>query len=76
MAALSRRAAVLGTTLRARPAEQKAALIAAVCETVWPMVADGRVRPVVHARMPLADAADAHRLLDSGEVFGKLLLVP
>jgi NADPH:quinone reductase-like Zn-dependent oxidoreductase len=40
------------------------------------MVADGRVRPVVHARVPLADAADAHRLLDSGEVFGKLLLVP
>ncbi len=73
---MSRRAAVLGTTLRARPADQKAALIAAVREHVWPMVADGRVRPVVHARVPLADAADAHRMLDSGEVFGKLLLVP
>jgi NADPH:quinone reductase-like Zn-dependent oxidoreductase len=73
---MSRRAAVLGTTLRARPADQKAALVAAVREQVWPMVADGRVRPVVHARVPLADAADAHRMLDSGEVFGKLLLVP
>jgi len=73
---LSRRAAVLGTTLRARPAEQKTALVAAVREHVWPMIADGRVRPVVHARVPLDDAGRAHRMLDSGEVFGKLLLVP
>jgi NADPH2:quinone reductase len=73
---MTRRAAVLGTTLRARPAAQKTALVAAVREHVWPMVADGRVRPVVHARVPLDDAARAHRMLDSGEVFGKLLLVP
>ncbi len=73
---LQRRASVAGTTLRSRPAEQKAALVAAVGEHVWPMVADGRVRPVVHARLPLDRAADAHRLLDSGEVFGKLLLLP
>ncbi|GAA2721490.1 NAD(P)H-quinone oxidoreductase [Cellulomonas aerilata] len=73
---MSRRAAVLGTTLRARPGEQKAALVAAVREHVWPMVADGRVQPVVHARVPLDDAARAHRMLDAGEVFGKLLLVP
>jgi NADPH:quinone reductase len=45
-----------------------------VREHVWPMLADGRVRPVVHARLPLERAADAHRLLDSGEVFGKVLL--
>jgi len=43
---------------------------------VWPMVADGRVRPVVHDRVPLAEAARAHEALESGEVFGKLLLVP
>ncbi len=73
---LQRRASVAGTTLRSRPAEQKAALVAAVGEHVWPMVADGRVRPVVHARLPLDRAADAHRMLDSGEVFGKLLLLP
>lgn len=73
---LSRRASVLGTVLRSRPAHQKAAIMADVRERMWPLVADGRVRPVVHARLPLAQAGEAHRLLDSGEVFGKLVLVP
>lgn len=72
---LRRRASVIGTTLRSRPADEKAAIVAAVREHVWPLVEDGRVRPVVHARLPLDDAARAHELLDSGEVFGKLLLV-
>ena len=73
---IAKRATVLGTTLRARPPEDKATIVAAVHEHVWPMVADGRVRPVIHARLPLADAARAHELLESGEVFGKLLLIP
>jgi NADPH:quinone reductase len=73
---MARRATVSGTTLRSRPAAQKTALVAAVREHVWPMLADGRVRPVVHARLPLREASRAHALLDSGEVFGKLLLVP
>ena len=73
---LARRASVTGTTLRARPADEKAALVAKVRALAWPMLDDGRLRPVVHARLPLADAAAAHRLLDTGEVFGKLLLVP
>jgi putative PIG3 family NAD(P)H quinone oxidoreductase len=72
---MSRRATISGTTLRARPASQKADLVASVRAHVWPMLADGRVRPVVHARLPLERAADAHRLLDSGEVFGKVLLL-
>ncbi|WP_434019761.1 NAD(P)H-quinone oxidoreductase [Paraoerskovia sediminicola] len=75
-ALLTKRASVAGTTLRARPAAEKAAIVAAVREHVWPMIADGRVRPVVHAQLPLDRAAQAHALLDSGEVFGKLLLVP
>ena len=73
---LAKRATVLGTTLRSRPPAEKAAIVAAVREHVWPMIADGRVRPVIHDRLPLADAALAHRMLESGEVFGKLLLVP
>nr|WP_263600572.1 NAD(P)H-quinone oxidoreductase [Oerskovia merdavium] len=73
---LAKRAQVSGTTLRARPAEEKARLVRDVLEHVWPLVADGRVRPVVHARLPLERAADAHRLLESGEVFGKVLLLP
>lgn len=73
---LARRATVLGTTLRARPAAEKAAIVAAVGRHVWPMVAEGRVRPVVHAVLPLAEAARAHRMLTAGEVFGKVLLTP
>ncbi|MFD6178545.1 MULTISPECIES: NAD(P)H-quinone oxidoreductase [unclassified Isoptericola] len=75
-ALMAKRAWVTGTTLRSRSADEKAALVATVCERVWPMVADGRVRPVVHARLPLADAARAHELLESGVPFGKVLLVP
>lgn len=73
---LSRRLTVLGTTLRSRPAAEKAGIVAAVRSEVWPLVADGRVRPVVQARLPLTEAARAHRMLAAGEVFGKLLLVP
>ncbi|GCE75572.1 NAD(P)H-quinone oxidoreductase [Cellulomonas biazotea] len=73
---LARRASVIGTTLRSRPHHQKAAIVDGVARHVWPLVAEGRVRPVVHARLPLAEAAQAHRLMESGEVFGKVLLVP
>ncbi|MFV2144202.1 MULTISPECIES: NAD(P)H-quinone oxidoreductase [Isoptericola] len=73
---MARRATVTGTTLRSRSVEEKAEVVSAVGEHVWPMVADGRVRPVVHARLPLDEAEAAHALLDSGEVFGKVLLVP
>ena len=73
---ISRRAAVIATSLRGRPHAQRAAIIADVRERLMPLVADGRVRPVVHARMPLAQAAEAHQLLDSGDVFGKVLLLP
>nr|WP_261376395.1 NAD(P)H-quinone oxidoreductase [Isoptericola variabilis] len=75
-ALMSKRAQVTGTTLRSRSAEEKAAIVAAVREHVWPMVADGRVRPVVHARLPLAEAEAAQDLLASGEAFGKVLLLP
>ncbi|MDC7123710.1 NAD(P)H-quinone oxidoreductase [Cellulomonas fimi] len=73
---LARRASVIGTTLRSRPHAQKAAIVDGVARHVWPLVADGTVRPVVHARVPLADAAEAHRMMERGEVFGKVLLIP
>ncbi|WP_062318673.1 NAD(P)H-quinone oxidoreductase [Demequina maris] len=72
-ALLARRASVIGTTLRARPLAERAAIVARVREEVWPLV-PARVRPVVHATYPLARAADAHRALESGEVFGKVVL--
>ncbi|WP_062389072.1 NAD(P)H-quinone oxidoreductase [Demequina iriomotensis] len=70
---LARRARVIGTTLRARPLAERAAIVARVREEVWPLVPDA-VRPVVHATLPLERAGDAHRLLESGEVFGKVVL--
>ncbi|CAG7651891.1 NAD(P)H-quinone oxidoreductase [Actinacidiphila bryophytorum] len=71
---LAKRAAVVATSLRARPAEEKAAIIAAVAEHVWPLVEAGAVRPIVDRALPLGDAADAHRLMESSEHIGKILL--
>jgi putative PIG3 family NAD(P)H quinone oxidoreductase len=71
---LRKRAAVIATTLRSRPPENKAVICAAVEEHLWPLVAEGALRPVVHARFPLERAADAHRALDDGSHVGKILL--
>ena len=73
---LSKRGAVIATSLRARPAEEKAAIVAAVREHVWPLVEDGTVRPVIHQTYPLADAAQAHRDMEASGHIGKLLLLP
>jgi putative PIG3 family NAD(P)H quinone oxidoreductase len=75
-ALLRKRAAVIATSLRARPPAEKAAIVAAVREHVWPLVEAGRVRPVVHTTFPLADAADAHREMESSRHIGKILLTP
>jgi putative PIG3 family NAD(P)H quinone oxidoreductase len=74
-ALMRKRAAVVGTTLRARPVGEKTTICAAVVEHVWPLVAEGTIRPVVGRTFPLAEAAAAHRLMESGESTGKILLV-
>ncbi len=74
---LAKRAGVIATALRGRPVEGphgKGAVVAAVTEKVWPMLADGRIKPVIGARLPIEQAAEAHRLLASGEVTGKVVL--
>jgi putative PIG3 family NAD(P)H quinone oxidoreductase len=71
---LVKRGAVIATALRSRPAEEKAAICAAVVEHVWPLVADGTVRTIVHATFPFADAARAHELMESGDHIGKIVL--
>ncbi|MFC4034230.1 NAD(P)H-quinone oxidoreductase [Streptomyces polygonati] len=71
---MAKRAAIAATGLRSRPLDEKAAIIAAVREHVWPLIEDGVVRPVVDRAFPLADAAEAHRLLESGGHLGKVLL--
>ncbi|MGK5544375.1 NAD(P)H-quinone oxidoreductase [Streptomyces sp. URMC 127] len=73
-ALLTKRAAVMGTSLRGRPLAEKAAIIAAVREHVWPLVAGGRVRPVVDRTMPMAEAAEAHRVMEQSAHVGKILL--
>ena len=73
---LRKRGAVIATSLRARPVDEKAAIVAAVREHVWPLVEDGRVRPVIHSRHPLADAPAAHRELEESGHIGKILLTP
>ena len=73
-ALLRKRAAVLATSLRSRPAEEKAAIVASVRENVWPLVAGGTVRPVIDRTFPMAAAAEAHRLVEASTHVGKVLL--
>lgn len=71
---LRKRAAVLATALRSRPSGEKAAIVASVHENVWPLLASGAVRPVVDRVLPMSDAAEAHKVLESGDNVGKVLL--
>ena len=74
LGALTRkRASIAGTTLRSRPLEQKEAIVADVLESVWPWV-PGTVAPVIGATFPLEEGGSAHAALESGEVFGKIVL--
>lgn len=70
---LSRRLTIAGTTLRSRPLDQRAAIVAAVHENVWPLIPHS-LRPVVHAVLPLEQVNEAHRLLERHEAFGKVVL--
>ena len=71
---LRKRGAVIATSLRARPPQEKAAICAAVAEHVWPLVAQGRVQPIVERTLPLEEVRTAHELMESGEHTGKILL--
>ncbi|RYU08775.1 NAD(P)H-quinone oxidoreductase [Nocardioides iriomotensis] len=73
---LRKRAAVIATTLRSRPTEEKAAICAAVVEHVWPLVADGAVRPIVHTTLPLDRVGEAHALMADSGHSGKIVLTP
>ena len=72
---MQKRGVVTGSTLRPRPADEKARLAAAVEALVWPWIAEGTVRPQVDATFPLADAAAAHAHLETGSHVGKIVLV-
>ena len=74
---LAKRGAVIATALRSRPVDgpgSKSEIVAEVIENVWPLVADGEVRPVIGAEFPMSEAKAAHDLLASGDVSGKVIL--
>jgi putative PIG3 family NAD(P)H quinone oxidoreductase len=74
LAVMQKRLTLTGSTLRPRPVEDKAAIARALRERVWPLLEGGRVRPVIFETFPLARAADAHRVLESGQHIGKVVL--
>jgi putative PIG3 family NAD(P)H quinone oxidoreductase len=71
---MMKRASVQSASIRARPAEEKAVIVAAVREHVWPLIEAGSVNPVIDRILPLAEAAEAHRLVEAGAHVGKILL--
>jgi NADPH:quinone reductase-like Zn-dependent oxidoreductase len=71
---MRRRISLISTALRARPATQKAAIVAAFAAGVAPALATGRIHPVIDRVLPLAEAAEAHRLMAAGDVVGKIVL--
>lgn len=73
-ALLRKRNQIIATTLRSRPADQKAAICAGVAEEIWPMYADGRIKPAPTRTFPATEAAAAHAYFDSGDHRGKILL--
>ncbi|MBT1092706.1 NAD(P)H-quinone oxidoreductase [Streptomyces chartreusis] len=74
-ALLGKRGAISATSLRARPLAEKAAIVAAVREHVWPLLDAGHVRPVVDRELPMNEAAQAHRVVEESGHVGKVLLV-
>jgi putative PIG3 family NAD(P)H quinone oxidoreductase len=74
MEVMRRRLTITGSTLRPRSAEEKGAIARQLAESVWPLLEDGTVKPVIHAQFPLAHAADAHRMMEASQHIGKILL--
>jgi len=72
---MQRRLTLTGSTLRSRTVEEKVAIARELEEQVWPLIEAGTVAPIVHRVLPLAEAAQAHRLLEAGEVIGKVVLL-
>ncbi len=71
---LTKRLTLTGSTLRSRTVAQKAAVADAVRQNVWPLIESGKVRPVIFKTFPLAEASEAHRLMESSNHIGKIVL--
>jgi putative PIG3 family NAD(P)H quinone oxidoreductase len=73
-ALMAKRGAIISTSLRARPRAQKASIVAAVAENVWPAVASGVIRPIIDTELPMMEAAEAHRIMTASTHMGKIVL--
>jgi NADPH2:quinone reductase len=71
---LRRRLTVTGSTLRPRPVAFKAAIAMALRDKIWPLIDQGRIKPVIHSTFATADAARAHELMESNQHVGKIVL--
>ncbi|HEY6613301.1 MAG TPA: zinc-binding dehydrogenase, partial [Vicinamibacterales bacterium] len=71
---LTRRLTITGSTLRPRTVEEKGQIASALRTEIWPLLDRGAVKPVIHRIFPLAKAAEAHRLMESSEHVGKIVL--
>jgi NADPH2:quinone reductase len=71
---MRKRLTLTGSMLRSSPLARKAAIAESVRHSVWPLIADGRVRPIIHATFPLAQASAAHELMESSAHLGKIML--
>lgn len=71
---MQKRIIMTGSTLRPRSVEEKSALAHGLRTNIWPLIEAGKITPLIHATFPLADAAKAHALLESGNMAGKIVL--
>ena len=74
MPMMLKRLTLTGSTLRARPVADKAAIAKPLREKVWPLLDQGKIKPIIHATFPLAEAAKAHALMETGAHIGKVVL--
>ncbi|BCJ53410.1 NAD(P)H quinone oxidoreductase [Actinoplanes sp. NBRC 14428] len=75
-ALMAKRGSISATTLRARPAKDKARIVRGVRDQVWPLIDAGAIRPIIDRTIPMAQAAEAHRLMESSDHLGKIVLLP
>jgi NADPH2:quinone reductase len=71
---MRRRLTLTGSTLRPRPVEFKGAIARGLREKIWPLLEAGRIKPVIYRTFPLAEAREAHRLMESSQHIGKIVL--
>jgi len=75
-ALMAKRGSIAATTLRARPVRDKSRIVAGVRDRVWPLVDAGAIRPIIDRTIPMREAAEAHRLMESSDHLGKIVLLP